>query len=682
MIRVLVVDDEPLLLGLSKEFLEKAGDISVEVAGSARAAMSSLSSSSCDVIVSDYDMPEMDGIRFLKKIREGGKKTPFILFTGKGREEIVIEALNSGATFYLQKGIDTRTQYAELVSKIRIADRQYRAEQSVQESRRQLESILGFLPDPTIAIDQSGTIVVWNHAAEEMTGNAAAAMLGKGGYAHAVPFYGKPRPLLADLVLHPDERIMSTCYHMREISPRLLIAECEVDLSDGRHRVLWVKATPMYDAEGRVCGAIEIFRDITERVKIIREHRAACETLARKNDEMHARNEQLAAIEEELCKTLDELQESHRLVQESEQKYRALVNTLPDALLIHDEGKIRYGNPAACDLFGVDLHHLVRIPLASLLGNGNGEKLVALSGEAAAGNDRKPFEVSLEKPGGKTLWLETVISPVGDKEKRYTQIFFHDITERKRAEEQVICQHNDVERYARALNRANTNLNLLYSITRHDILNQITVLTGFMELAASGIVDPVMKEYFRKQKCAAQAIYRSILFTRDYQELGIHEPVWQNIQDLATCVTAQAGAPDISFTLHAEGLEVYADPLLEKVFYNLIDNSLRHGMTVNRIGISVVKGQAGIILVYEDNGEGIPDDKKARIFERGYGKNTGLGLYLVQEILALTGITIRETGNAGQGARFEMLIPPGSCRFTSARVPERGDSVFSPIIPL
>jgi len=677
MIKTLVVDDEPELLEISKIFLEKSGEISVDVADSAQTALDLIKSTSYDVIVSDYDMPGMDGIRFLKKIRDDGGKIPFILFTGKGREEIVIEALNNGATFYLQKGSDITAQYAELISKIRMADRQYRAEQSVQDSHRQMESILSFLPDPTIAIDRGGNLIVWNHAAEEMTGIMAADVLGNNKYSYAVPFYGKPRPLLADLILHPDERLMSTYYHMQEISPRLLIGECQVDLPEGKHLVLWVKATPLYDAEGRVSGAIEIFRDITERVKIISERRAARETLARKNEEILSRNEQLAAIEEELRQTLDELQQSHRLVLENEKKYRALVEALPDALLIHENKKITYGNPAACALFGVgSMAQLSRIPLDTLIGNGTGEAILARSGEICAGKIQAgPQGYTIKKPDGQMIHVEAFFSPVDVEGRVLVQILFHEVTRQKISEEQIGRQHDEVERYAHALARANRNLNLMYSITRHDILNHLTVLTGFMELAGTCITDPVVADYLKKQKCAAQAIYQSILFTRDYQDLGIHDPEWQNLQDLVTCVTAQANAPRIRFIIALDGLEIYADPLLEKVFYNLIDNSLRHGGDVSAVTVSFQKNDRGVLLIYNDNGGGIPTDEKPHIFERGVGKNTGLGLYLVQEILALTDITVRETGEPGHGAQFEMQVPLHSLRFTSVQAPKSKDNV-------
>jgi len=678
MIRTLVVDDEHALLELNSAYLNKTGEISVETVDSAYAALDKLKAGTYDVIVSDYDMPGMDGLAFLKKLRTDGKKTPFILFTGKGREEIVIAALNNGATFFLQKGADTKAQYAELIHKIRIADRQYRAELSAQESHQQIESILSFLPDPTIVIDLQGKLIVWNRAAEEMTGVRADTILGKGNFACAVPFYGKSRPILANLILSPNERFMSLCYHMREIKPGLLIGECEVDVPVGKHLVLWVKATPLFNADGRVSGAIETFRDITERVRIINEHRADREMLGRKNEEILSRNEQLAAIEEELRQTVDELRQNQRLVQESEKKYRRLIEALPDALLIHENGKIVYGNPAACALFGMgSLPQIFMTPFDTLIGKGTGEAILARSREVLAG--KTPPDVqnyTIKKPDGQMAQVEAFFSPVDFEGRMLVQILFHDVTQSKSYEEQIVRQHDEVERYTHALTRANKNLNLLYSVTRHDILNNLTVLTGYMELADTKISDPLILDFLKKQKCAAQAIYQSILFTRDYQDLGIHDPEWQNLQDLVTCVVAQANASRIKFTITVDGLEIFADPLLEKIFYNLIDNSLRHGGDVSAVTISFQKHDRGLCLIYEDNGVGVPENEKLHIFERGYGKNTGFGLYLVQEILALTDITIRETGEHGRSARFEMEVPVSAFRFIPGHVPESKDCAF------
>jgi len=115
MISVLYVDDDPTLLDIGKLYLEKSGRVQVDILTSASAALEKIRTTKYDAIVSDYQMPEMDGIEFLKKIRAAWPDLPFIIFTGRGREEVVIEALNCGADHYLQKGGEPKSQFAELV---------------------------------------------------------------------------------------------------------------------------------------------------------------------------------------------------------------------------------------------------------------------------------------------------------------------------------------------------------------------------------------------------------------------------------------------------------------------------------------------------------------------------------------------------------------------------------------
>jgi signal transduction histidine kinase len=121
--------------------------------------------------------------------------------------------------------------------------------------------------------------------------------------------------------------------------------------------------------------------------------------------------------------------------------------------------------------------------------------------------------------------------------------------------------------------------------------------------------------------------------------------------------------PGITLDSRLGDLEMFADPLLERVFNNLLDNAIRHGENVKTITVSAEPGAAALVIWWEDDGIGVPDEEKERIFKRGVGKHTGLGLFLAREILGLTGITIRETGLSGNGARFEIMVPAGSFRY-------------------
>jgi signal transduction histidine kinase len=220
-----------------------------------------------------------------------------------------------------------------------------------------------------------------------------------------------------------------------------------------------------------------------------------------------------------------------------------------------------------------------------------------------------------------------------------------------------------------ALREANKKLNLLSSITRHDIRNQLLSLTAYLELSKETLGDAVRtSEYILKEERAANAIERQIIFTKEYQDLGVSAPIWQNLSACLKSATAVLPLRDIRIFSEIENLEIYADPLFEKVFYNLIDNALRYGgpaMTSMRFGHQV-SGQ-NLVITVEDDGNGISAEEKKRLFERGFGHNTGLGLFLSREILSITGIAITETGEMGKGARFEIFVPGGAWRHSGSQ---------------
>jgi signal transduction histidine kinase len=114
-------------------------------------------------------------------------------------------------------------------------------------------------------------------------------------------------------------------------------------------------------------------------------------------------------------------------------------------------------------------------------------------------------------------------------------------------------------------------------------------------------------------------------------------------------------------------VEIFADPIFNKIFYNFLDNAIRHGQKVSSITVSTREGPGGLVISWEDDGIGIPVHEKEKIFSKDHGKHTGLGLFLAAEICSVTGIILQETGEPGKGARFEMLVPPGSYRFTAGR---------------
>jgi signal transduction histidine kinase len=361
--RILYVDDEPGLLEIAKIFLEMEGVFTVDTLPSATTALAQLSRERYDAIVSDYQMPEMDGIMFLKQLKASGNATPFIIFTGRGREEVVIEALNSGADFYIQKGGEPHAQFAELANKIRHA-----------VSLKQSEEALG-------------------------------------------------------------------------------------------------------------------------------------------------------------------------------------------------------------------------------------------------------------------------VSKIIEKEMEYHETEL-------------------MKFYNQSLDAVNKKLSLISRITRHDITTQLTVLQLYHEMLEMKMPDSSHQEYFKKIGIATERISSIIRFTREYEEVGINTPVWTDVSAIMDAAKKDEVTGNLRLVNDLPaGTEVYADALITNILYNLMDNAVRYGGEITTLRFSVQESGDNRVILCEDDGDGVPAGEKERIFDRGYGKNAGLGLALSREILDITGITLRETGEPGKGARFEIAVP-------------------------
>jgi len=482
MIHVLLVDDEPALCEITKIFLEREGGIVVTPSLSAEEALQKIGAEGFDVIVSDYEMPGMSGIDLLKALNARGISVPVIIFTGRGREEVVIEALNNGAEYYLQKGGNPRMQFAELrhmilkaarnrLTEQRLADREadYRdLFQNMLNGFDLLEGVFDGIKDVLAVQKPDHTIVRFNRAGYELLG-----------------------------------------------------------------------CTPA-DTEGRKC--YELFG-----------RSAPCE----------------------VCTTEMALESGH--LEEVERFFPEIGRYL-----------VCRSNP--------------------------------IIGE--------------------------------DGEVRLIVEQFVDISERKRIE--------------MALQQANKKLNILNSITRHDILNWMTALLGYLEIEKEAVSDPAILAIIEKEETAAINIKRLISFTREYQDIGVNAPIWQDVERVVRSAIRHQGLKDVAVEVSSCGLEVYADPMLIRVIENLIDNSLRHGGHVTAIRCVTETNGSGVRFVYEDNGVGIPDPEKPLLFKQGYGKNTGFGLFLSKEILSITGLSITEEGAYGRGARFVITIPPVACRSSGA----------------
>lgn len=219
------------------------------------------------------------------------------------------------------------------------------------------------------------------------------------------------------------------------------------------------------------------------------------------------------------------------------------------------------------------------------------------------------------------------------------------------------------------LRLANDKLELLDSLTRHDILNQISLSMIEGELAKRQSGDPKVNESVENILKINKTIITLLHFSKEYKNVGIDWPRWLNLQEAISRSTAQLDLGKVAMDYYCEEWTVFADPMLEKAFFNIIENSMRHGKRVTRILIECFPSGTddSLKITFSDDGIGVPEGDKEMIFEKGVGKNTGLGLFLVRKILAITGITIIENGIPGKGARFEITVPKECFKATPER---------------
>jgi len=366
----------------------------------------------------------------------------------------------------------------------------------------------------------------------------------------------------------------------------------------------------------------------------------------------------LSSYYESAAQLSSEVERRHEVesdLREREERLRRTFDQSPvGAALCSPDLRFTRVNNALCVITGYTPDDLLNRSIISIAVPDETARILSCAEALKSGAaDLDERDLHLVRRNGDRIWVRLSVRLVRDAEGTplYFLPMFVDINDRKLAED--------------ALQKTNKKLSMLSNITRHDIKNQLTGLSMFLQMVKNEVPDnPLLKEHIGKLMTCSDAIERQIEFTRYYEELGTANAGWFDMYQGILDEARQLPLDRITLDPGRKGISIYADPLVGKVYYNLIENSLRHGGHVTAISFAATETEKGLIIRCTDDGVGIPSPEKEKIFLKGYGRNTGLGLFLIREILATTGISIAETGTPGTGAQFEILVPKGTYRFS------------------
>ncbi|MDD5142845.1 MAG: PAS domain-containing protein [Methanoregula sp.] len=357
------------------------------------------------------------------------------------------------------------------------------------------------------------------------------------------------------------------------------------------------------------------------------------------------RNIEFAILENGINTMVDSLKAAFQKMKDDEIFQNEMIDQLPVAIFITraSDGKYIFWNKMSENLFG--------IPASETLGKTDAElfspDVVTAIQEENSGIFSRPGEVRnkiiSKRDNGGTI-IHMIIVPVFDSHG--TPQYLLGISE-------DVSQQN-----------INLKMDLLFSITRHDILDNLSVIMNHLERAQLKNTHEEMQQFFDKTVGSIESIRNQIAYMRALQELGFISPKWQRVEQAFRDAVLLLPQHRASIKTEAREVEIFADPLLPRVFFNLLENSLRNTTLAKpEITLFTKREPDDLLIVYADNGYSIPADVKEKIFEGGVDTGPIRSLFLIRELLGFTGITIRETGTPKTGVRFEIRVPKGKYRF-------------------
>lgn len=614
LIMVLHVDDEVGLLEIAKQFLETEGPFKVDTASSSEEAFQKLKERTYDAIVSDYQMPGKNGLEFLRELRQEGNNIPFIILTGKGMDEVAIQALNLGADHYVNKGVDPAMMFSELAHNISKAVERKKANLEVWLRQERLNAILDSSPNAILITDLSRIVIDCNQETLRLTGaSSKKEMVGKD---------------ILEFVEERDHTRVSDS--LQEVLMQNIARDIQFGLLTkyGGGFIGELSASLTKDSLGNPTSLVLTINNITERKR----------------------------AENKLRQYSKRLEENQRFLEN-------VFAAFPDAVTVCDlEGNIIKCNQATLDMCGCSLENeLISSNIYALLPQREHRRAKEEFGRVKMlGSVRNVEYTMLDKQGSEfpaELSLGAIVDSYG--ESLGFAVIIKEITERKCLQEQLIVS----EKLAA--------VGQLAATFSHDIRNPLAVIKNsicFLQMRLKETTDDKVRKHMRilgEEINYANIMANDLLdFTRK-DPLHLQKTSLNKIVDRVLTSISKPENIDVSLKLGKIPPMQIDETQMQRVFTNIIGNAIQAMSNGGKLTVQTTKDHNLVRIVFSDNGTGIKEENLRKIFVPFFStkpNGVGLGLSICKQIVEGHGGRITVKSRAGFGTTFTIQLPIRQCK--------------------
>jgi PAS domain S-box-containing protein len=361
------------------------------------------------------------------------------------------------------------------------------------------------------------------------------------------------------------------------------------------------------------------------------------------------------AVAERLGK-ITERMKTEQMLQESEERFRAIFEGANDGILAADTKTRRFSfaNPRICEITGYSLEELLKLGVGDINPEKDLPYVIDSFEKQRQGKEALSKDIPVLRKDGRVVYCDVSSKSLKIGSQEYLIGIFRDVTESKKAEEKLRQNSDRIE-------MMNEKLHVVGGLSRHDVNNKLSAVTGYAYLLKKKHADQAdIVEGLGMIEQAVKAVGKIFDFARMYEQLGVEELTYVDAEKTLDEAGALFSGLTIKVVNSCHGLTVLADSFLRQLFYNFIDNTRKYGGKATAVRVYYEKAESGELrLVYEDDGVGISAENKLKLFTEGFstGGSTGFGLFLIRKMMDVYGWQIQETGEPGKGAKFVITIP-------------------------